>query len=100
MSISRGLLGEPKVRGVGLGLAAAFALCDAACWAGIWKTCLEGRERFASFEGFWEGQKVRGLGLGWLPPSRLKSKGWDGRLLLPSLSLMLQLDLVGVAVAL
>ena len=36
----------------------------------------------------------------WLPPSRLKSKGWDERLLLPSLSLMLQLDLVGVVVAL
>ena len=43
-SISRGLLGEPKVRGLGLGLAAAFALGDAACWAGIWKTCLEGSE--------------------------------------------------------
>ena len=25
--------------------------------------------RCPSFEGFWEGQKVRGLGLGWLPPS-------------------------------
>ena len=44
MSISRGLLGEPKVRGLGLGLAAAFALGDAACWAGILKTCLEGSE--------------------------------------------------------
>ena len=30
--------------GLGLGLAAAFALGDAACWAGVWKTCLEGRE--------------------------------------------------------
>ena len=93
MSISRGLLGEPKVKGLGLGLAAAFALGDAACWVGIWRTCLEGREirglgfrhadaasfvifvfsnvglRCPSFEGFWEGQKVRGLGLGWLPPS-------------------------------
>ena len=87
MSISRGLLGEPKVRGLGLGLAAAFAFCDAACWAGVGKLA-------------WKGVKsevclIRGCRL-----RALKSKGWDGRLLLPSLSLMLQLDLVGVVVAL
>ena len=79
MSISRGLLGEPKVRGLGLGLAAAFALCDAACWAGVGKLAWKGvNQKFASFEGFWEGQKVRGLGLGWLPPScpEVKGVGW------------------------
>ena len=27
--------------------------------------------RCPSFEGVWEGQKVKGLGLGWLPPSSL-----------------------------
>ena len=27
--------------------------------------------RCPSFEGLWEGQQVKGLGLGWLPPSSL-----------------------------
>ena len=54
-----------------------------------------------SFEGFWEGQNIKGLGLGWLPQSRLKSKGWDRWLLLPLLQLMLHLEgLVGGVVAL
>ena len=82
-----------------MGLAAAFALGGAACWAGIWKACLEGREirglgfRHAdaasfvilsflmavglscpSFEGFWEGQKVRSLGAAFAP--EVKGLGW------------------------
>ena len=54
----------------------------AASWLGIWIPCK--RPQTSQGQG--------SLGLGWLPPSRLKSKGWDGRLL----SLMLQLDLVGL----
>ena len=70
--------------GLGLGLAAAFALGDAACWRGFGKLAWKGVKskvwafaisnvglRCPSFEGFWEGQKVKGLRLGWLPPSSL-----------------------------
>ena len=65
MSISRGLLGEPKVRGLGLGLAAAFALCDAACWAGVGKLAWKGvKSEVCLIRGLLGGPKSQRFGIG------------------------------------